>query len=236
LGFSFNGVCGVFNALLSAASKRACDSFSSNLTGSFVMSGLLTEFEDYQRERDLIGQMLLSYGELEFVLVGMIADALSVDNPTAARILFRVNGEGPRMQVADAIIRPVCAKHNLKSKWINAHSAAKHCKSLRNQYAHCHWQLWNGTLSFLDLDSESRLPGEEDMEVTLQPIDRALILKQHQYFEYAALCLYFVRDRLKRSLGKPPEDPPFPEPKSIQRPPLGILPKKANPTPAEAKL
>jgi hypothetical protein len=192
------------------------------------MSAILSEFDDFTRERDLIGQMLLAYGEMEFVLLGMIGDALSIDHPTAARILFRVNGEYARIQVADAILRPVLAKFKLKDKWIAAYSATKHCKNLRNQYAHCHWQLWNGKLYFMDLDEEVRNAGDGDgdLEVSLRPIDFLLVDRQFAYFEYTLSCLYFLRDRLGRALDKPTEDLPFPEPKSISQPPRDNRPAK----------
>ncbi len=190
------------------------------------MSGLLTEFETFPTERDLIGQMLMAYGEIEFILIASISVALDIDHHTAARILFRVRGESARLRVSDAILRPAFAKHKLRDKWITAYSAADHCKKIRNQYAHCHWQLHEDKLHFVDLDQDAGETKEEILNVTFYPIDLALIERQYTYFEYALAWLYCLYDRLLRKVGKKPDIPPFPEPKSIPRPPLDNRPKK----------
>ena len=219
------GFGGVFTAALSDAMKRRYASSSLSF-GGFAMSALLDEFEGFPRERDLIGRMLLAYGELEFWLVGCLREALTiVDDHTTARILFRVNGESPRLEVADAILRYTFAKHKLEAKWITAYAAVRHCKNIRNQYAHCHWQVHEGRLHFMDLDKEAKSK-DEALNVTFYPINLALIEKQFQYFEYAAGYLAFLRDRLLRTTGKPPETPPFPEPKSISQPHLDSRPDR----------
>jgi hypothetical protein len=159
------------------------------------MSILADEFGQFPRERELIGDMLMAYGELEFVLIGFIGEALNLDLNTATRILFRVRGETARLSVADAILRPIFSKHELEAKWINAFCAADHCKNIRNQYAHCHWQLSHGKLHFIDMDEDSRST-DETLSVTLRPIDLPLIERQHLYFQYALFCLYFLHDRL----------------------------------------
>jgi hypothetical protein len=188
------------------------------------MSVLLSEFENFPREHNLIGEMLMAYGEMEFALIGCLTEALGVDDHTSARILFRVRGESPRLLVADAILRPVFSKHKLKDKWITAYSAVNHCKNIRNQYAHCHWQVHEEKLHFMDLDKDAG-SNEELLNVTFYPIDLALIERQHQYFEYAESCLFFLLDRLKRAHGKNKDIPPFPEPKSIPQPPRDNRPK-----------
>jgi hypothetical protein len=192
------------------------------------MPSLLSEFDDFPRERNLIGEMLLAYGELEFVLVSSISQALSVDIDTSTRILFRVRGESARLLVADAILRPTFSRHQLEAKWITAFSAANHCKNIRNQYAHCHWQLHEGKLYFINLDEEATDNGEI-LNVTFFPIDLSLIERQYAYLEYAAAYLYFLDDRLARKLGKELSTPPFPEPKSIPQPPRDNRPSKAAP-------
>jgi hypothetical protein len=54
---------------------------------------LLFEFESFPMERDLIGRMLLAYGELEFAVLGVVSQVMSDDIPTTTRVLFRVRGE-----------------------------------------------------------------------------------------------------------------------------------------------
>ena len=126
---------------------------------------MLLEFEKFPRERDLIGQMLMTYGELEFALLGILSEILGTDVSTTTKVLFRVRGEAARLGVADAILRPAFASHGLKEKWITAHSAVRHCKNIRNQYAHCHWQLFEEKLFFLDLDEDAEV--RDDLDVSI---------------------------------------------------------------------
>ena len=145
------------------------------------MSALLSEFENFPRERDLIGQMLMTYGELEFALLGNLREALDADINTTTKILFRVRGEASRLAVADAILRPAFTEHGLKSQWITAYAAVRHWKNIRNQYAHCYWQTEFGQLFFMNLDEDAEAPDE--INVLFVPIDLALLTRQHFYFE-----------------------------------------------------
>jgi hypothetical protein len=191
------------------------------------MASMLAEFENFPKEKALIGEMLIAYGEIEFVITRMLAaffkDTGSED--TAARMFFRVKGEGPRLDVADAILRPQLKKFSLSGKWGNALGAARHCKTIRNQFAHCHWFLdqENKVLSFMNLDVDAA-SGEGEMLVRFEPIDLPLIEAQHQYFDYAIALLYFLDQEYRRKQGmKSAHD--FSEPKSIPQPPTSNLKK-----------
>lgn len=72
------------------------------------MALMLIEFDDYPHEREIIGQMLIAYGEIEFALLRCLCAFLDDDAHTSARIIFRVRGEGARIDVCDAILRPAC--------------------------------------------------------------------------------------------------------------------------------
>jgi hypothetical protein len=193
------------------------------------MAGMLLEFEKFPRERDLIGQMLMTYGELEFALLGNLREILDTDVNTTTKVLFRVRGEAARLAVADAILRPAFARHGLKNKWITAYSAVRHCKNIRNQYAHCHWQLFNEQLFFIDLDEDAE--AHDNLDVLIRPIDLALLQLQHAYFEFAAAMLYYLSDQLQLKLGKELADPPFPLPKSVPQPPRDNRQPKVDPVP-----
>lgn len=143
--------------------------------------------------------------------------------------MFTVRGEAARLAVADAILRPAFAKHGLKDKWITAYSAVRQCKNIRNQYAHCHWQLFDGKLFFIDLDEDSE--AHDNLDVLYRPIDLALLTRQNAYFEYAAAMLYYLSDQLQLKLGKELTDPPFPLPKSVAQPPRDNRQPKADPVP-----
>jgi hypothetical protein len=182
------------------------------------MSALLTEFSDYPEERAMIGDMLLIYGEIEFAAMACIAEIMGNDGNDSVRILFRVRGEGARLEVTDAICRPALRKFDLEGKWGSAIGAARLCKNIRNQYAHCHWQIYEDRLCFLNLDAVAQ-SSADNIQVAPIPIELDLIQYQHAYFEYAIGWLYFLQSEYPKKLGREPAHD-FPEPKSIPAPPL----------------
>jgi hypothetical protein len=186
------------------------------------MAILLYEFHDFPDEQEAIGKMLIGYGEIEFAILGCIGAALNSDMSQALRILFRVRGEGARIEVADAILRPPFTKVGLASKWGNVLGAARACKNIRNQYAHCHWQIYKGQLRFMDLDTEAQSP-EGDVSVAFWPVDGPLIAKQLEFFEYALQSLYYLKAEYEVRIGTETSHDLL-EPKSIAVPPRYIQP------------
>jgi hypothetical protein len=178
------------SALLSAGSKRAFASFSL-FSESLPMANMLVEFENYPKERELIGTLLIAYAEIEFALFSLIAAVLGDTQDNAVQIFFRIRGEGARIEVSDAIVRPFLTKHGLGPKWSNAIGPLRLCKKIRNQYAHCHWMLINENLSFLDFDSAVE-SSSENSKVSMRAVDNALLQKQRLYFEYALDWLYYL--------------------------------------------
>jgi hypothetical protein len=216
------GFGGVDSARRNASSRRRAVSFGLNSDfGALLMAKFLTEFEKFPEEREIVGSLLIAYGEIEFALLGCLNAALDQDMDTSTRILFRVRGESARIGVADAILRPTFAKIGLSGQWGNAIGAVRHCKSIRNQFAHCHW--WSDDkeahLRFLNLDAASDSP-EGEVRVNLEPIDLVVLRGQKQYFEYALDWLYFLEDELGKKTGAQRPSRNRVAPKSIPQPPL----------------
>jgi hypothetical protein len=179
---------------------------------------ILMEFADFPEERAIIGSLLMAYGEMEFALLGSLDEVIGPDMNTTMRILFRVNGESNRLSVADAILRPAFTKVNLDGKWGNVYGAIKYCKKVRNQYSHCHWNLTNGKLYFLDFDQDAQSP-QPTVELNYHGIELTLLKKQQDFFEYALEMAYFIFFEYRVRLGRlPSHEHEFP--KSIEQPPL----------------
>jgi hypothetical protein len=192
------------------------------------MANVLYEFNDFPRERELVGKLLIAYGELEFAIMGCLRAVLDDDADTATRILFRVRGEDARIRVADAIVRPAYQKLGLGPKWACAYGAARTCKNIRNQYAHCHWQVWEDTLYFMNLDAEAQA-AEGPLRVTMIPLSLHLLEDQVKYFEYALDWFYYLSSEYQKRAGRISIHNEL-EPKSIPAPPLHSLPKTASPS------
>jgi hypothetical protein len=187
------------------------------------MANLLVEFVDFPQEREIIGSLLISYGEIEWALAICLQQALDISASDATRILFRVKGESARIETVDAIARPSFSKIGLVGQWGNAVGAARHCKKIRNQYAHCHWRLFDGVLRFLNLDEEAEA-AEGPLIVDAIPLKLDLLKRQHTYFIYALDCLYYLEEEYKKRAGRSSSHDQL-EPKSIPAPPLYDRPK-----------
>jgi len=182
------------------------------------MSGLLVEFEKFPDERELIGSLLIAYGEIEFALLACIDSVLWQNLETTTRVLFRVQGEGARINVADAILRPEYQKVNLEGIWGNALGAIRLCKTIRNQYAHCHWVLIDEALHFLSFD-EAAQQVEGNIDVRYRQVDVSLLQDQMAYFEYGIATIYFLVFEYEKRVGRRSSHD-VELPKSMAAPPL----------------
>src|SRR5437588_12479148 len=99
---------------------------------------VMPAFTTCPKEAAIIGRLLAGYGEIEFIVYECLKMALG-NSAIAARILFRVRSEKTRLDLADAVLRPVCDSHSLDKDYELAIAGAHYCRKVRNQYAHCHW-------------------------------------------------------------------------------------------------
>ena len=84
------------------------------------------------------------------------------DHRTAIRTLFRVRGEDFRILIGDAIMRARYTDVGLEDAYNEMLGAIRYCKSIRNQYAHCHWLFEKNKGSFL----------QEQISQLYQPLGR----------------------------------------------------------------
>jgi hypothetical protein len=186
---------------------------------SSAMANVLIEFVDFPEHREILGTLLISYGEIEWALTCCVQQALDISPSDSTRILFRVKGEGARIDVADAIARPAFKKIGLEGQWGNAIGAVRHCKKIRNQYAHCHWRKFDdGVLRFLDLDQEAAAV-EGPLVVEAIPMKLGLLQRQRSYFIYALDWLYYLEQEYQKRVGRSSNHDQL-EPKSVAQPPL----------------
>ena len=161
--------------------------------------------------RDVIGRMILAYSEIESILIGTIAKTLDVTESDSVRLLYRARSESHRLSIADAAMRPFFTKHKLGGQFGVWLGAMRHCKTMRNQYAHSIWSEHNGVLRFGDLDGAAS-SAEGTAMIKFYPVDLDLVTQQETYFAYAESCAWFLnqeacrlRDgRRKHTFSMPP--------------------------------
>lgn len=181
-----------------------------------MASFLPVAFADYPEEGNMIGRLVVGYGELETLLAFCVGATLGNDDQ-ALRLIFRVHGEEQRIEIADAIARPYLEAKGLADFWNDSLGAIRHCKAIRNQFAHSQWVTDDKGLMFGDWGKGSQ---KRKGEVTAQfkPIHTDVLLQQLTWFSHTGLLLQHVQ-KLYEWAGESASQKPK-GPKRVPRPPL----------------
>jgi hypothetical protein len=115
---------------------------------------------------------------------------------TAVRTLFRLRGEGNRVIVANALMRTHYESLGLKSQYEQSLEAVNHCKHIRNQFAHCHWNP-DPEVGLLFTNLEDAARATEQPLLRFSYVDLLLLTSQEQYFHYTCDCLHFLSEAQK---------------------------------------
>jgi hypothetical protein len=153
------------------------------------MSTIMPCFNRFRKEGDLIGRLLAGYGELELQMCNCVA-ATTDDLEGAIKRLFGIQGERKRIKTAHSMMNAAYARAGLASKY-NCVMANMHwCRTVRNQYAHCHWYDTKVEgLCFVDLERTAKLKGKiRSVTAHRYPIDAVLLKQQETYFTYVSEC------------------------------------------------
>jgi len=147
-----------------------------------------------------VGRLLAGYGELEFDLANCVSGVLGEDKETGFRVLFRAKGESARIDIADAILFPFYKAAGLRDVYKTFLGAMRHCKTIRNQYAHCHWLDRDGVVYFVDLDTPVKR--ETGIPLAFVPVTKELLKQQEEFFCYCAELLIFLSCEYLRRAGR----------------------------------
>jgi hypothetical protein len=180
------------------------------------MMDVLIEFQKFPEEKDLVGSLLIAYGEIEFALFNLAAATLGGTVENAMKIFFRIRGESARIEVSDAVVRPPLKKVGLEPKWTNAIGPLRLCRRIRNQYAHCHWMIFQEKLWFIDFDGSAE-SNNEDAPAIMHLANKGLLRQQLDYFAYTIDWLIYLMDEYEKRIGKTTSHDRK-EPKSVAAP------------------
>jgi hypothetical protein len=151
------------------------------------------------KEGQIIGRILLAFGELEYLFCAAAANA-NGKNEEVLRALYRLNVTSARLAAADAFLRPACDKHRLKAEYDLTWGALRGCLAIRNRYAHCNWADDAGGLYFADLQASAERSGA--FEHYWFHVDLPLLRQQEEYFEYAQDWIDYVAHKLNQRLRR----------------------------------
>jgi len=187
------------------------------------MKAIIPAFESFPQEAELVGAILSGYSLLEFNLAQILRVALQDDN-TAVKLLYRTRGEEQRISIADAILREKFSATPLYNTYCEAVADVHWCRRIRNQYAHCYWELQgkllggaSGGLIFVNLDDVAQEHGNPNIFLHRKIITLTLLKSQAEYYLFVRSCLIHLYDSYSALLGKSPLHI-LPLPKKVARP------------------
>ena len=183
---------------------------------------IIPAFTDFPQEALHVGAILSGYSVLEFWLLQCLTSAIG-DPFTAVKVLYRTRGEEQRIIIADALMRDRYALTSLANPYCEAIADLQWCRKIRNQYAHCYWELSatkRDFLTFVNLEEVAKKHGTLDVQdKDVERVDLALLKAQTTYFVYVRGCLMHLHYGYNALAGRSPiRDSPLL--KKLPRPPL----------------
>jgi len=170
------------------------------------MADVLRAFLAYPDEARLIGRMLAGYADLEIDLMNCVK-SVHGDLDRVLKVMFRIRGNSPRINVADALARQDFRSLGLSAQYEAAIGAVRYCLRIRNLYAHCTWWDDNtGQLAFANLEE---LANDDEhlitnlRNVTIHHVSVPHLSAQFDYFEYADNLLIWLTAEATRLKGGP---------------------------------
>lgn len=176
---------------------------------------IMGAFQQFRKEARIIGQLLTSYGEIEFRLAVCAGKALG-DQNIGLRTIFGMQGEKNRIRVASGLARDRFISLGLGPEFAAAIKAVDGCRVIRNQFAHAHYASadYYHTLFFTDLEAAA---DTDEFEYLWHHIDIPLLSEHLRFFSYAGQWLLFFENELDLRTGKI-QNHIFPMPKEREPP------------------
>lgn len=135
------------------------------------------------KEQQVIGNLVIQYGELEYMLcrvVGLIIE----DEDVAVKTMYRVRGETNRLDIARALVSSRIQSSSVKEPFLDTFSGMKVCMKIRNAYAHAHWISASGDeIGFYDLEGIAKSDRDlrfDKMKKSL--LDMRILADQDRFF------------------------------------------------------
>jgi hypothetical protein len=173
----------------------------------------------FRQEREIIGRLLIGYGEMELDLCNCIAMGLD-DLDMTFKTMFRPRGETLRIDIAEAMGQKIYTSLGLGPAFHDAIGAMRFCVKLRNRYAHSHFYDDNsGKLAMVSLEeiAKKKVVIKDLRGLTTKYLTKDILRDQEAYFLYTRAWIEFVNYE-GRYLRSKLADRLFEEPQKVERP------------------
>lgn len=183
---------------------------------------ILSAFGKFSGEAAIVGRLLAGYTVLEIDLLNCVQMGVG-DFDAVLKGLFKIRGEKKRIDVGEALGRPIYQGLNLGTDFDEAISAMRHCRLIRNQYAHCNWwDDYSGQLAFANLEDAAKTKTVVTDLLKLLPnhVDVPLLQAQEAFYVYTDGLLAYVNYEGRKRASKPTG--PVAKPAPVAPPPLHL--------------
>ena len=151
----------------------------------------------------IVGRLLVDYSDLEISLMHCVSNVRG-DLDSTLKAMFRVRGETPRINIADALAHQEYSKLGMQDQFAEAIAAMRYSLKIRNKFTHSYWHNPLDGLCYVSLED---LAETNDKVLDLAGLDffylDITLLERHQaYFRYTEGLLAFVNFEGRRLAGK----------------------------------
>jgi hypothetical protein len=157
------------------------------------MASIMPFFNEFPAEAQIVGRLLTGYGELELELAKCVGTATGKIDDTINAI-FSKRGAEHRIKLAGKLAERGYDAVGLGDVYRTTVKDMDHCRSIRNQYAHCLWYpLCKDGLGFINLEDVARnavplWPLESHRHL----VDLRLLQHQEEFFHTVQLWFWYV--------------------------------------------
>lgn len=140
-------------------------------------------FDRFKREGEIIGRMVIEYGELEWDLC-LLVGHITRDFNVALKAMYRSRGETQRIDIADAIARNRLEPVRVRTIYEQTIAHMRICLKIRNQYAHTNWvETASDGLCFVNIEEIAKANDVADTSsLKLYQLDLNIIEDQQRFF------------------------------------------------------
>lgn len=159
-------------------------------------------FDRFREEGEIIGRMVIEYGDLEWDLCLLVSHVIE-DFDIAVKALYRSRGETQRMDIADALARNRIGDQKIKQTYETTIAHMRVCLTLRNRYAHANWlHAGSDKLCYIDIEELAKSNKPVDMQsMQLYHLDLETIKDQARFFNEVMQNIRYLNMEIQHAKG-----------------------------------